>query len=81
MDLEKLLADAGKAAKGDARVEKIVARDAEFFRLTFLKGASEFQAARRENEIRAGEYAPDWGQYAGLCSGGDCVLRQGGKPC
>ena len=29
----------------------------------------------------AGEYAPDWGQYAGLCSGGDCVLLQGGKLC
>ena len=61
--LEQFLADAEKAAKGDARVEKIVARDAEFFRLTFLKGASEFQTARRENEIRAGEYAPDGTQW------------------
>ncbi len=57
--LEKYLKEAADAAKGDTRVEKIVAREQEFFQLQFVKSHELFAKSFRENEIRANEYHPD----------------------
>ncbi len=56
--LNVLLQKAELAAKGDFRVEKIVKRDAEFYRLTFEKAAEEFRSSHRENDVRANRYDP-----------------------
>jgi len=53
-DLRAKLDAAASLAKGDARVEAIVAREREFFELTYVKASEEFAASHRASAVRAG---------------------------
>ena len=87
------LEEAQNAAKGDKRVEKIVARDKEFFLLTFAEGAKLFRKEHRRTAVRAGKYIKGdpscWDlsdfAYAGNLSlkflyGKDCLYIRYGVP-